>query len=126
MGSNVVYNEASGSWVASGSSDDTTSASTSTNKNYGLSAHEVNYKNQREFREKEGIKTIDSKKGESAKDYMIRLNATRKAERLEREKQKIYTVHKDGKTANILGSSKFGAKLTKAMEEEQILPQECT
>ena len=65
MGSNVVYNPETGTYVVKGSTDDTTNGDTSSNPNFGLSAEEINLKSMKAQRAELGIKQVDSKAGET-------------------------------------------------------------
>lgn len=87
MGSNVVYNPDTGTYVVAGSSDDTTGADTSTNPDFGKSAEEYRYSRVKKYREEKGIKRVDSIEGESAEEYRTRLNKIRRAESLEQQQE---------------------------------------
>lgn len=89
MGSNVVYNPESKSWVRKDSKDDTTNASTSSNPNYGKSAYEIKAETMKAKRAKAGINEAErvSKPGESAEEFRYRLNKQAKERALAEQKR---------------------------------------
>ena len=124
MVSNVVYNEKTGTYVAKGSSDDTTNASTSTNPNYGKSAEEIKYSKEVSRRKSEGVKRVDRSPNESIEEYRTKLNRQRIDERKAFTKKQNKVIQekreKDIKQQNILQNvynKRIGVSQPKTQDE---------
>jgi len=85
MGSNVVYNPESGTWVASGSSDDPGGLGEPS----GKSAYEYQYEKKKKQREEIGRERVDRKKQETLKEYQQRLNKKRLEEKRKYQEKQL-------------------------------------
>jgi len=111
MGSNVVYNPDTGTWVGKGTSD----YSPDLGEPSGKSAYDYQYEKKKEQRKKIGRKRVDRKKKETLEEYRNRLNKKRIKELQEyRQKQKNLTKKKK----NIL-EEVYKEKTAKSIEPQK-------